>query len=201
MTKPKRIKLKKCKVCTGEFKPRNTTQVVCSPICAVAWTRLKKKKAKEKANRKAVRDLRANDRSYRLAQAQMWFNKFIRLRDRNENCISCGKTDYEIENTIGGKWDCGHFRSVGSCPELRFEEKNAYKQCKSCNGGSGKYTRKNYTVSQEYEERLAKRVGQDIVDWLNGPHKAKHYTIDDLWKIERYYKKKCKELESYEFTA
>lgn len=199
MKRNKTIKLKKCKACTGEFKPWNSTQVVCSTICALAWTKAKEKKAKEKANRKAARDLKTSTKSYRTRKAQEAFNKFIRLRDWDKPCISCGRET--VEQTIGGKWDCGHFKSVGSHPELRFEEKNAYKQCKSCNGGSGKYTRKNHTVSLEYEERLIERVGQDIVDWLNGPNEGKHYTVDDLREIERYYKRKCKELEQYEFTA
>ena len=201
MKKQKQFKLKKCKACTGEFKPFNTTQVVCSPECAIAWNRLKEKKATEKANRKAARELKANDRSYRLAQAQIWFNKFIRLRDRFEDCISCGRSENEIENTVGGKWDCGHFKTRGAYPELRFEELNAHKQCKKCNGGSGKFAKKNRTVSQEYEQRLIQKIGQENVDWLNGYHEPKNYTIDDLWEIERHYKRKCKELETYEFSA
>ena len=42
----KKIKLKKCKVCTGEFKPFNTTQIVCDYVCATAYAKLKEKQAK-----------------------------------------------------------------------------------------------------------------------------------------------------------
>jgi hypothetical protein len=72
---------------------------------------------------------------------------------------------------------------------------NAHRQCKSCNGGSGKYARKGYTVAKEYEERLIERIGQDAVDWLKGPHEAKHYGKDDFLAIKAKYKTLCRELE------
>ena len=96
----------------------------------------------------------------------------------------------------GGQWDCGHYLSVGSHPELRFEELNAYKQCKSCNGGAGRYAGKNRTVSQQYRENLIQKIGVSLVEWLEGLHDAKHYTIDDLKEITAKYKAKCKQLQN-----
>ncbi|STV05254.1 protein NinG [Klebsiella pneumoniae subsp. ozaenae] len=72
--------------------------------------------------------------------------------------------------------DCGHFKTVGAYPELRFEERNAHKQCKSCNAGAGKYTAKEATVAQQYEAGLIARYGQEYVDWLNGPHEMNQLT-------------------------
>ena len=118
----------------------------------------------------------------------------IRLRDHDQPCVSCGKTEFEVEWQPGGLWDCGHFMSVGHAPELRFEEKNAYKQCKKCNGGSGKYAKKNKSVAESYEENLRKRIGDETVDWLKGAHEPKHYKIPDLQEIEQKYLKLVREM-------
>lgn len=178
--KPKKVKLKKCKACTGKFEPWNSTQAVCSPACAVAWTRAKKKKAEEKRNRKAVREFRANDRSYRLRQAQMWFNKFIRMRDNDLPCISCGRHHQ-------GQYHAGHYKSVKASPELRFYENNCHKQCSHCNN----FQSGNLSL---YRENLLQKIGQEELEFIEGPHKQKHYTIEEIWEIERKYKKLCKEM-------
>lgn len=94
----------------------------------------------------------------------------------------------------GGQWDCGHFLSVGAHPELRFEEKNAYKQCKSCNAGAGKFSHKNATVTQKYELRLVERFGLELVDWLRGPHEIPHWKREDYIRIRDKYRAKVKEL-------
>jgi len=193
-----KIKLKKCKVCKQPFMPRNTIQPTCYDFeCQATYATAHAKKVaalREKRERQALREAkeRLKPRGDYIKELQRWFNRFVRLRDAHLPCISCDR--FEVEMTIGGAWDCGHFQSVGARPELRFEELNAHKQCKSCNGGSGKYARKNYTVAKEYEERLIKRIGQDKVDWLKGPHPAKHYTIDELKQLTAHYKMKCKQL-------
>jgi len=97
---------------------------------------------------------------------------------------------------VGGSWDCGHFLTVGAFPELRFEPLNAHKQCKSCNGGSGKYTRKNKTVGTDYRERLVQKIGLTKVEWLEGPHEPAKYSIGDIKEIIKEYKAKLKELKS-----
>ena len=138
-------------------------------------------------------------RSKWLKEAQMWFNKFIRLRDTNKLCISCDRTIGEIEGNDGwkpgGAWDAGHYLTRGAHPELRFEELNCHKQCKSCNAGSGKFSAKSRTVGERYREKLIDKIGLPMVEWLEGPHKEKKYTIDDLKEIIVTYKAKCKELQ------
>jgi hypothetical protein len=144
------------------------------------------------ARREGLVKLRTVSDWTKLAQAM--FNKFIRMRDADKSCISCGRE--HVEWTLGGSWDCGHFRSVGAAPELRFEELNAHKQCKSCNGGSGKYARKNHTVSAEYRVRLIERIGLAKVEWLEGSHEPKRYRIDELIAIRDLYRRKAKELKA-----
>ena len=58
----------------------------------------------------------------------------------------------------------------------------------------GQVRQKGPTVSKEYEARLIERIGQDKVDWLKGPHEAKHYNIDDLKAIKARYTAMAKEL-------
>lgn len=52
------------------------------------------------------------------------FHKYIRLRDQDQPCISCGKY-----TTL----QAGHFYSAGHHPETRFNEDNIHGQCVRCN--------------------------------------------------------------------
>jgi len=126
----------------------------------------------------------------KLADAE--FGKFIRLRDAFLPCISCGRET--VEWTRGGSWDCGHFCSKGAAPELRYDEANAHKQCKRCNGGSNHYARKRQAVSVEYRERLVERIGLAEVERLEGPYEPKRYRIEELIGIRDAYKAKTKAL-------
>jgi hypothetical protein len=144
---------------------------------------------KHKSDKKALKD---NDRKIRMPAAQKAFNAFIRARDDKLPCISCDK--FILADMPYGKYDCGHYKTVGGFPELRFEELNASKQCKSCNGGAGNFSKKDTSVSREYRENLIKKIGLDKVEWLEGPHEPKKYTCAELKEIELKYKKKLKEL-------
>jgi len=193
-------KPKKCAICETEFEPKTTLHKVCGLTCTLELGRIKKekkaareRKAFNKETRRMKSELRANDKGFQLKKAQRAFNKFIRLRDKDEPCISCGRE--EVEWTPGGQWDCGHFRSVGAQPALRFEEDNGHKQCKSCNGGSAKYAKKGHTVAQEYEIRLPKKIGQKRVDWLKQEHEKKRYSAQDYIDVYNVYNSKCKEME------
>jgi len=136
-----------------------------------ADTKKREKVAREqhRARKEALKSVRQLKK-----EAQPIFNKYIRIRDKDECCISCGRNNAEVETTDGwkpgGAWDCGHYLSTGAHDELRFEPKNAYKQCKSCNGGSGQYAKKSETVTRQYRINLIERKGIDLVDWLEGPH-------------------------------
>ena len=82
------MKPKKCKQC-GELFERNPLYpfaVVCSPYCAVGYAR----KQNEKAIAKKKREFKQNDKKHLINVARDTFNKYIRLRDKDEPCISCG---------------------------------------------------------------------------------------------------------------
>jgi len=184
------MRAKTCPSCKTKFEPARPLQVACGWQCAIQHTANLKAKRERKETRE--RKVKARTRREWVPFAQSAFNKFIRLRDADKPCISCGRV--KVEMTTGGAWDCGHYLTVGSHPELRFDENNAAKQCKSCNAGAGKYAKKNHTVSQSYRVNLIERIGLEAVEALEGPHPAKHYTVDDLKAIKADYTRKAKEL-------
>lgn len=195
----------KNKECGKRFKPEFSFQKGCCHDCmiVIGMDAVKKKREKEAIQRKkkAVeverekrRKLKARKdalrpHGYYVKQAQIWFNRFIRLRDHGNRCISCDKP-YQLSFYLKGQlFDAGHYRSVGSSPELRFEESNVHLQCVRCNRElSGNVV--------EYRKRLLIKIGVKKLDWLEGPHAAKHYSIDDLKDITAKYKTKCKELQT-----
>ena len=45
-----------------------------------------------------------------------------------------------------------------------------------------------------YRINLVARIGADRVDWLEGPHEAQRYTIEQLKEIKAEYRAKIREL-------
>lgn len=135
----------------------------------------------EKAiRRKLKQDKEAlRPRSWYIKELQKHFNKFIRLRDYELPCISCGRHHQ-------GQYHAGHYRTVGSSPELRFDELNCHKQCAPCNNHmSGNIV--------NYRPNLITKIGQQKVDWIEGPHEAAKQSIDELKALISHYKEKIKE--------
>lgn len=196
MTLAKEIKPKKCKApgCGKHFKPTMTTQKVCSIACAKAMAKDPKlqKVAAKAITKQARQDLqerreKLKTRREHMAEAQTAFNAYIRERDTGLPCISCDSNPSDHDLITGSRWDAGHYRSVGACPELRFEPLNVHRQCVKCNRSlSGN--------AVEYRIRLVKRIGADQVDWLEGPHKPQRLTIEDLQAIKALYRKKIRDL-------
>jgi hypothetical protein len=115
-----------------------------------------------------------------LREAQTVINQYIRLRDDKEPCISC-------QRHHTGQYHAGHYLAVGSHPELRFNELNNNKQCSVCNN--------NLSGNQiEYRKHLIIKIGLDQVEWLEGPHQPRKYTIEEIKAIKDLYKLKLKEL-------
>ena len=180
------LKQKNCRYCHKSFKPSKPLQSVCSVSCSIGWASLKRaKKDAQEATRKRVEHREAKERLKTrkdwMKEAQVAFNNFIRARDKELPCISSGR--------FTGSFDAGHFRSVGSCPELRFNELNVHKQSVHDN----QHLHGNLL---EYRKRLIERIGLDKVEWLEGPHKPKHYTVDDLKTIKQTYKAKLAALKN-----
>lgn len=180
-----KVKEKKCAVCLEKFTPRLTTQRVCSPKCAHIFAKEKIEK-KEKANwekEKKIRKEKLMSRSEWLNICQKVFNTYIRMKEQNEACISCG-TKANVQ------YAAGHFFSVGAFPNVRFDEDNVHKQCNNyCNCKlSGNIV--------NYRPALIKKIGQKRFDELefrarNGELKL---SIPEIKEKIVEYKQKIKNL-------
>lgn len=173
-------------VCGTKFVPRSSLQVVCSPMCAIQKTANDKAKKAAKAASEARAEHRkelekAKTRGEWMKEAQAAFNSYIRARDAHLPCVSCGRHHQ-------GQYHAGHYRTVGANPELRFEELNVHKQCAPCND----HLHGNLI---NYRIELIRRIGQERVDWLEGKHDPKHYSIEDLKRIKSGYRLKQKDLQ------
>jgi hypothetical protein len=91
-------------------------------------------KNREKAEAKRKRKQRQQDKAKReelktlkelLSDAQVYSNKFIRLKYKGQGCYTCGESNPERQ------YQCGHFRPVGSGPNwsVRFHHNNQRLQC------------------------------------------------------------------------
>ena len=175
--------MRKCKVCGTTFEPKfSSLQAGCSVPCLIAIGRGKQAKTKKVESLAFKRAVREKDKTWHLNTLQTIFNRFIRLRDADEPCISCG-----TRNDV--QYCAGHFLTRGGFPELRFEEKNVHKQCnRNCNMGlSGNV--------KLYRLGLIKKIGLAEVEKLEGPHEPKKYTIDDLKEMIVHYRQLNRELE------
>lgn len=200
---PKPLKPKQCKNpdCSNTFAPIRSTHKACSLPCALVIAREATRKREARENR--ARKQKLKTRSEWLDEAQQQFNRYIRLRDAKEPCICCGSYGKGEDWLTGGKWDAGHFLSIGAFPELRFEEDNCHKQLKSCNSGVIRSKKRVHTVHDserqatikaKYRVRLINKIGLDRVEWLEGPHKAKKCTIEEIIEIKHKYRKLSNEL-------
>nr|WP_283950177.1 recombination protein NinG [Pseudomonas piscis] len=179
---------KRCPTCRVMFTPVRASQVVCGEIeCAIAHGQSEKGQA---SARRALADVERREikvrkeklksRADHLREAQAVFNEWVRLRDADLPCVSCGRHH-------DGQYHAGHYRTVGANPEIRFEPLNVWKQCAPCNTHlSGNLV--NYRAS------LLQRIGAEKLEWLEGPHPARKYTIEEIKAIKAEYREKIKEL-------
>ena len=173
------MKTRKCKYCKSVFSPITTLQKNCfEPDCVAEWINevkdknWKRKKAKLKMDLMTIQD--------HVKLAQQVFNKYIRLRDAGNVCISCNKKPL--------KENAGHFYNANNHWSVRFDERNVHLQCEKCNQFlSGNLL--NYQIGIE------KRIGGERLLKLHElAHVIKKWTIEELQEINTVYKEKLKEL-------
>lgn len=182
MLSPFNPKPRPCKVCRNGFVPSKPLQSVCGPRCAVK--KVKQDKAEDRAQirtrKEAIKKL-----PELKAEAQTAFNAFIRERDKHQACICCGQP--LGAGAVGGSFDCGHYRSVGSAAHLRYDERNAHAQRKQCNRwGAGR--------AVDYRMGLIERIGLSAVEALEASNQVRKFTAEELREIRDTYRAKTKEL-------
>jgi len=172
-----------CK-CGNPYFKFTTLQNKCVKCLAAKGKKLRAKI--ERKEWKARREKLKTRRDF-INEARYEFHKYVRLRDLSagHTCICCDRP--LSDGAIGGEFDAGHFRSVGSAPHLRFDERNVHAQTKHCNRWKGgRYS--------EYEKGLRIRIGDKIVDELKADQEPRKHSIDDLKALKAKYRALTKEL-------
>jgi len=117
------------------------------------------------------------------SEAQQWVNKYVRLRDRNDGCISCNKPA-----SWGGQWHASHYRTTKAASCVRFNLWNIHKACSQCNnhlsGNIGEYT-----------PRIIEKIGIEKFEYIKSQNHTIRYTVEYLKRIKGIFKKKCAKLE------
>ncbi|MDM0041863.1 recombination protein NinG [Variovorax sp. J22R193] len=176
------LRAKTCAHCQTMFMPARSMQAVCSPVCARRKGEADKKaeKAKDKAKREDQKTIHTL-----IAEAQVEFNKFIRLRDQiaGHPCISSGRPlDWSGNNV-----DAGHYRSTGAASHLRFDERNCHAQSKHDN----QWKAGNVV---DYRINLIKRIGLEAVEALEADNEPVKWDRDALRQIKTIYRAKARQL-------
>ena len=106
-------------------------------------------------------------------KAQDTFNKWIRQRDAEKGCISCGS---QIDHA-------GHYFSSGHYSALTFDEQNVHGQCLRCNN----FLHGNLVF---YRMGLVNRYGDEYVKGLESKsnQRVKKYDRVELEEIIKKYK-------------
>lgn len=178
------LKPRTCKVCELQFMPTLPLQGVCSPVCALRKVRADRtaERQADRAKREALKTLPQLTR-----EAQTAFNAWIRARDANQPCISCGKPAGDLSGLHAGR-DAGHYRSVGSASHLRFNEDNVHAQCVHCN-----QWRAGNAV--DYRLGLLLRIGPARVEALEADNTPRKWAREELEAIKTTYRAKLRALQ------
>jgi hypothetical protein len=170
----------RCRNCKEKFEPKNFLQKFCfNPECVNVWVTTEKEKQWKKKKAKLKVELMTKKDYEKILQQLV--NKFVRMRDKGQPCISCQKP-------IKGKMDAGHLYSVGNYPSVRFNLKNINGQCINCNqfnGGAINDYRLNFIT--KYSE-------QDLAELDRLAHQTKQYTIQEIKDLITEFKEKTKNI-------
>ena len=182
------MKTRRCYLCKKKVPEADAVIGQLKAFCCMEhlleWTKSEKgKQFTKKAIRKESKERKEKlkTRSEYMKEAQVAFNAYIRVRDSGKLCVSCGASEGDMK--IGGTFDAGHYRSVGSAPQCRFHLLNCWKQCKQCNNFlSGNIV--------EYRKELLRRIGAISLEKLERFNAIRKYDIPYLQRIKSIFRRK-----------
>ena len=189
---------RKCTICSvrldqSEMKYAGVS-AYCSPDCGakLALKLLAKKRAKEEkdADKKHAirkREFKRHDVTRQLEATKIVFNRvrvkqeklWFYSRNIEPYCISCQKTKMD--------WSCGHYKTVGSQGNLRYDKLNTYLQCnRYCNSSlSGNISGNKNCIG--YTEGILSRFGAEegakIIEYCKISTETKKWTCQEVEKI------------------
>ena len=183
---------KACKACGETFTPTRSIQPTCGKFdCNVVYGLMVMRENKAKRERKEIKDqarahreakVKAKTLTEWLNDAQDWVNRYIRLRDAAEPCISCGTTNPNIQ------YAAGHYRTRKAASHLRFNHDNLHKQC---NHRCNKQLSGNIVW---YRPALIKKIGIERVEVLENDNSIHRWTIAEAKEVIATHKRLIKEL-------
>lgn len=171
----------------------------CSPECGaiIGVALLAKQKRKEDKKRSlAAKAEKAADRAKRaslktradwIKSARTAVNRYCRLRDiaAGRGCVTCGARP---ETRFGGAFDAGHWRSVGSAPQLQFMTSQIRLQCVKCNRfGGGR--------AVEFRMALVADRGEDWVRFVESMNHVAKFSVEYLQRLTKVFNKKANRME------
>ena len=177
----------RCKNCKDKFEPKRFNWKYCEKeICnniGVKELVSKTRKQKEQQRRKQTKEAKEKimTRSDWLKKLELSFNKFIRERDKDKPCISCGAAPGTYTLT------CGHFWPAGNYSFLRFNELNCHGQCwYNCN-------KNKHGNIGEYRLNITSRISEEDLNWIDeNRHNELNLTIEEIKDLIKVYKDKIK---------
>jgi hypothetical protein len=166
--------------------------LACGAVLAVAAKQARDDKAarvRARADRAKLAEYRerTKTRPQHLADAQKAFNALVRAEDEGKPCISSGVI--LLSGGVGGGFDAGHYRSVGSAPHLRFDRRNCHGQSKHDN----RYLSGNAVA---YRRGLIDRIGMEAVEALEADDEPRKFTIEQLKEMTAHYRAELKKLKA-----
>lgn len=180
----------RCKQCKEKFIPKYFLQKYCTnkEECLSAFASNlrelnQKKVAKDWKQEKKVLKDKLKTLGTLENEAKKEFQKFIRIRDDGNACISCGITETNL-------WDGGHFYKAEIYSGLIFNEDNVWRQCRKCN----RYLSGN---ENQYRLGLIALKGEDFVKALDKKaNETRNYKYGrtELIEIKKKYQIKIKKL-------
>jgi hypothetical protein len=183
-----KLTTRKCKNCGTTFQKLSPLHSLCSPKCAIAHSKVLEVKRERSEKRLALAETREKLQAIKpltkyAHEAQAVFNQYIRERDKDQPCISCGTTK-DVQ------YCAGHFRTRGAAGHLRFNEDNVHRQC-------NQYCNLNLSGNLLlYRENLIKKIGIERVSALENNNQTHKWTKEELIQIKQTYKQKLKQLKA-----
>ena len=185
MTKPqtRTLKPKKCKIGKEMFQPVRPFQPTCFEHASeyLRLQRAKKEAQEGKDRRRKIKVMKEKLKtlSDHKKELQTLVNRFVRMRDIQCNCVSC-------DRPLQGKFDAGHFWSMGGYPSVRFDLENIWGQCVHCN-------RDLHGNLLPYRTRLIMRIGIKEFDELaTRAQSSNKQTIPEIMELKELFKLKIK---------
>jgi hypothetical protein len=175
-------------VCKSIFVKNKPLQSVCGIQCAITQSKILAERKEKREFSKSRKEIKVKLEKYKTWQE--WFNeckaiaqKYARLRDRFDGCISCDK-----QSDWWGQWHGSHFRPAGNFKAVALNLLNIHKGCSECN---------NYKSGNliEFQDRLIVKIGQDKVDWLKSQTQPYRHSIEYLKRYKQVMGKRLRRLE------